>query len=443
MNFKRRLNRLSAQLRRFIAPPVLSRALKWKNPFLAAVALSILAVPMNRRNRRSVLILYKDVSLQDAGAMAHWFEKTQVRGLRIGILKVLLKGLFKEEVADSFSRATRYDETDLGSAKQEYFLFCCNLLGWLKRLMPLDAVLSCNFDYGYQHEFIRACNHLGIPFVTVLKEWMNVPARVPEFAAYLDRCLFHGTVHSPWILTYNDYIAQGLKQANYTGSMPIRIETVGMPRADFLRRSFALPKKPCLVVFSFDPVFSFRYFREMFDADEAKGEAFRSALSERARAQYRSIVEFARRRPKTKVVIKGKNSLEQALRYLEDGPKALPSNLHATNSGRAMDLIASANAVVGLNSITLAEAIMAGRAVLTPDYRDLIPGAPCDFFADFSGLVSHFITADDLERGFDAVRDALPSPESKRFLKEFLDIDSLPNCAKLESRLHQIFSIAV
>ena len=116
---------------------------------------------------------------------------------------------------------------------------------------------------------------------------------------------------------------------------------------------------------------------------------------------HRFVMEFAARHPDISVVIKTKSARHylQSVEVIREEyfPKGLP-NLTLTNAFRAEDLIQNSMAVLGYNSTTLIEGLLAGKNIISPDFSDLLPADSTDFFSGYEDILSLAHSSEELEQ---------------------------------------------
>lgn len=201
-----------------------------------------------------------------------------------------------------------------------------------------------------------------------------------------------------------------------------KVVCVGIPRFDnyFLKQDTSSGSDLSQVVFfSFLPRYSSRFLTtdpEALDKIEAKAVKF-----------FKLVYECAYRHPEINFVIKTKMSSQ----YVDFPTKILQevypgglSNINIVNSGDPSELIYSSMAVIGFNSTTLIEALIAGKKIISPYFGDILTNQDWSFFQKYNSLVSYVETIGDLEEClFNKNNNSGYSKDIKKaFLEEYISI---------------------
>ena len=192
-----------------------------------------------------------------------------------------------------------------------------------------------------------------------------------------------------------------------------------------------------LVVFAFDPLFSFRYFREIYSRDNQ--DPILAKLERAMLERYAAIAQFARFNPDILVYLKCKagspveKSIVPKLTVGERSFVDLP-NVVLTNKIPAIDLIKQARAVIALNSTTVPEAILARRPVLTPDFGEFFNDKPWNYFHSFPQLFNPFVKTEEIETIMSS-SSGVPEQAAQRFVEHQLFSDNQRASALLSVKI--------
>ena len=161
---------------------------------------------------------------------------------------------------------------------------------------------------------------------------------------------------------------------------------------------------------------SFRFLTK--DAEKLK------QIEKRALKFYISVMEFARKHKDIKVIIKTKMAqhyLQYPKNILNEHYKEGIDNLVITNASNSSELIQNSTAVIGFNSTTLIEAIIAGKKIISPYFGDIMKDEPWAFFQRHSQLVNYANSEVDLEKFIFRSSEVDYNPKIKKdFLEKFV-----------------------
>ncbi len=393
-------------------------ALMLRSPILIAAALALLIDRQRDHGKLSFLAIYKDQFEEDVALIEKTSPEIGLRPLSLYYLKQIFVAAAGQGLA-GLTEANYHVTHEWDLAKARYRALLMPTIRHLRRFLGLRGVISCNFNYIAQQELAVVCRDLELPLFIILKEGMIVPERQSDWHRYYPWRYYSGPIIARALFTANAYVARWIKEAPFIGTTAEMIPT-GIPRTDaYKTRGVRNLVGRSLVVFAFDPAFSFRYFKELYPGPG--DPALVGQLQVRTRKLYESIFEYAARHPDVPVIIKAKprsqvqHSIEPAINELCKRYAGL-QNLTITDRRVAIDLISEAKVVIALNSTTVAEAIMSRRRVLTPNFDDFFAGEAWHYFHAFPDLLALFDTSDDLEAAM--AFDARPHEATARAFTE-------------------------
>lgn len=398
----------------------ISLFLNW--PKLTAVALWLAASRINPdcKGQYTVLCLGRSIFVDDVKAMAAYSGRIRYiviwRNYFTIILYYFLTDSEKQELSES-----NYYTHDIGSeGKNRYYLYLKKMLPFLRKLMNFDAVLSCNFIFSEQQELARVCEENKMPFCVLFKEGLGVAAS-GAFEKWIELFKDNKFIGAK-ILVYGEKIAEILLGVNIPGLTKEKIKIVGIPRLDsyFIKNAKINPKKQ-IIFFSFS---SFVFCFLIKDSEKLEW------AKKRSDDFHAWIMKFAKNHPDYKVIIKAKFG-QHYLDYINEiagdvfkENEKRPANLVITNLGNPTQLIKDSMAVAGFYSITLIEAIVAGKIGLSPYFGDIITEKPWDYFAKYPELINYIKSEVDLEEYILNPQKYLSNSYNRRekFLKELIHI---------------------
>lgn len=361
-----------------------------KSPKIGAFLISLTVKNVNESGSYKILCLRRSIFMDDVAAMAKFSGKLHYLALSRNIIQGIFWRFLEAKNERDLHYQNYYSDTHYQDGITRYHDYLKKLVPELKKIIGFDAIFSGNFVYVEQQELAQVCKELQIPFVVLHKESLTVG--VYKDAADLHKgCRFIGDK----MMVYNDKVKEQLTELENVGGLSKDLfVVVGAPRIDYLFKETEAASTQKQVVF-FSSIPTMRFSR-LFD-----DKNFLSVLEKRAEDFHVWAMQFARKNPDIKVVIKTK-----VAQYYLDHPKKIfskyfdgeISNLDITSKGNPADLIKKSIAVCAFNSMTQIEALVINKPVISAYYGDLIPDQPWDYFGEFPGLVQYAKSYDEFEK---------------------------------------------
>lgn len=380
-------------------------------PGVAAYILFILSKPITHDQRSyRVLFLSKPIFNDDVAAIARFGKEIEFvqfpRRLLYDVYKVFIPE-YAKLAPDNYHSVI---ETLAGKEKLRKFFK--DMVPVLSKRLKFDAVVSGNFVYISQQEFLKECRANNIPVVILYKEGMVTQDTFDKMIeTYYKQNRFTGDK----LLCYNENIRNAMVEGRIPGLTPEKARTVGIPRFDTYYKEKVQSVGKTVVLFSF-------YQREKLK-HVITDEKTMQAIERRTKEFHLFLIKFAMNNPDYQVTIKTKAATHY-LEYVhaivkETSPDKRIVNLNIINEGRVDLLVKGAAYVLGYNSTTMLEAIVAGKPIITPFFGDLIRDVDWDYFQKFPELVHYVRSYHGLEELILSGKDQPhPSYERKR---EFLE----------------------
>ena len=294
--------------------------------------------------------------------------------------------------------------------KIRYQKFLNDLLGLLGVHANFHAILSANYNYGWQQELASVSKNIKLPFIVLFKEGIspiylkgdNVRTGYDNLVSRYTNDNFIGDR----LLVYNNRVKQAFLDSSIRNINSSMLKTVGIPRLD---NYFQLKHQKRSMVF-----FSFNFE----DKSRHCGLDDYEMYYKKTREFHEEIIKYALRNNKQQVIIKTKSNIKYR-KYVEEIAEELDAssldNLVITNQISASNLIKNAKAVIGYNSTVLLESYLSGCIVMTADFRW---GKIQDFYSNYPNLPIYVSTEQDIA----SVMDSNPSPYplNDQDLKEML-----------------------
>ena len=300
------------------------------------------------------------------------------------------------------------------AGKKKYYEFLKKVFPYLIKLIPFRACLSGNVMYIVQQEWSKVCEENNIPFIVLHKEAIVLPKIYQKFLDNYKNCKFFGSK----ILFYNRQCQEGFLSLNIEGLTVDKVGLVGIPRLDFCFANIGQKKEneKQIVFFSFLPRISFRFL--------IKDEDILRKLDEREKEFVKWIIDFALKHKNYNVIIKTKMAskyFDYPHKILVDNYKKNVDNLIITNTADPSQLIKNSRVVIGFNSTTLIEAIIANKLVISPFFGDIV-NQEWSFFEGYDSLIKYVRNFDDLEKYIleEELKVKYEETEKKHFLEKYI-----------------------
>lgn len=256
---------------------------------------------------------------------------------------------------------------------EKYQRFLAKFLSLLFNHYKIDALLTANFNYSWQQEIFAIAERFGVKRIVLYKEGINpvVTADMTKSPHSVMLSYYKNSfLNVDLILVYNEQMKKAFEENFDLKELKVSLCVIGIPRLiDFC--DMAPNKRKKIVFFSFDVLEKFRHLnldREQVAYFEQKTQMFCDVFS-----------DFVVQNQNIPVVIKTKSNSK----FLEIAKKRFPKlinvpNVHFTNEGNSIELIKESNLVIGFNSTTLIEAILAKRPIIS--FRLPDDSVRCMFF---------------------------------------------------------------
>jgi len=412
------LKKITGKIKTAAALRLLRWAARTDRPGLAASVMTRVAwrVPERPRTRApGVLCLGRTIFNDDIKALAKYSGRLEYIVVHLQYFEQIFQPFFTKHQLAAMSELNYHVDRATASSKQRLANFWRRLLPLLQKHMGIAAVMTGNFAYVVQQELQAVCAEQGLPFFVLHKEGF-----VGFGGADYGRDYVAGYKNTPFtgtkIFFYNETAKASFLDAGIPGFTEDKMEVVGVPRLDayFAAEPFA-PAERQIAFFSF-------YVKDRFHYLENNPE-LTEQIAKRAADFHRWVMELAARHPEIRVVIKTK-SAGQYLEYVQNirhdaGADGL-ANLVITNAASVESLIKNSQVILGSNSTTLVEALIAGKPIVAADFSDLLPERSQDFLRGYPDLVNTAHSSADLERLAAGGEAKFSVSRLQEFLREFI-----------------------
>ncbi len=260
-----------------------------------------------------------------------------------------------------------------------------------QKLLGFNAVMSSNFGYIEQQEFVAVARKHGVPVIILYKEGLGNNRILTSIAkSYTNR-----KAQCDLFLCYNESIKKALLRYGVEGLANDNVVVTGPPRMDLYADIDAEQSNnnKQITLFSFIAEDKFSYIVD--DTDTLR------MIKEKNISFHEAVVRFAIENPEYRVVIKTKKS-KRDISYVTDIAEnymdgdTLPTNLFITNTGNAMNYIIQSYRVLGANSTVLIEALLAKKKVISLDFSGFFEDSSWNLFEGYEQLLRYVSSYDDL-----------------------------------------------
>ncbi len=367
---------------------LLDFSLAVKSPRLSAIALFIASKNVNVEGDYTVLCQGRSIFMEDIGAMARFGRRIKYVSIHRVYWKKVFFHFLSEADKKDISEHNYHFRTFPDHGEEKYRNYLRKLLPILRKLIKFQAVLSGNIGYLEQQEIINICREIQTPYIVLDKEGITMSNDLEIDMELLSKKRFFGSK----VLFYNESVRQSVLNLKPIGLTQANTAVVGIPRLDFYFHDKKRQSKNQIVFFAFRTEYRFGLL--------VNDRHLLEKLFQRSEDFYKMVMEFALRHKDIKVIIKTKVA-ESYSNYIYDILKRnfrerIP-NLEITNSGNVGDLILDSKAVIGYNSTTLLEALIADKLTISPYFGDLIPNQNWDYFSEFPEMNHKARNLADLE----------------------------------------------
>jgi hypothetical protein len=214
---------------------------------------------------------------------------------------------------------------------------------------PIDAVMAGNTDY-WQDEAVRlACKALGIPFLVLCRENYTIAQDRANVLNHYTKANFRYS--GAGVAVYSEISKATMERIG--AYPPGAVWVTGAPRFDHWHQIKPVPEaeRNCITLISY----AYKIYEAM--------ENFRD-VSE-------VFAEFAAEEPGLRFVLKLKkeNEADDAFALY---PPLRDSKVELTADWPLVDLYPKSRAIIGCNSLAVAEALLSDAAVIVPAWRDAL-----------------------------------------------------------------------
>ena len=307
--------------------------------------------------------------------------------------------------------------------KKAYYSLLKRIFCRIYKKHKFQMVVAANYVYSYLQEFARLNKDLSIPFVVFHKEGMAAPATFTEYVKCYTNNIFLGSD----MLVYNNNMKNALLGGKVSGLNSGNIKTVGIPRFDkyYNLKNY---QGQTITFFSFYPEDKFRHI--------IKDSKILEEINTFSIRFHKWVMEFARK-SNNKILIKTKRNYHY-LDYVKKIQKQFgiySKNLVITNIGDSFNLIKQSNIVLGYNSSTLIEGLIANRKIISPSFN-LHPKKDDNYFEGYEKIINLVSSKSEL---YNSLQSTFKQDQDKSVINSFLEQFIYKNDGKATKRCEKSF----
>jgi hypothetical protein len=330
------------------------------------------------------------------------------------IPKTLFTSIFKcffSNVSYKDIHTKYYERDDLKVPRDKYRRYINKFLNMLFKDKKFSAILSGNYVYAWQQEIAAACLAKEVPFIVLHKEGMTTKNNYNDLVKTYTNNKFIGSK----MLVYNQNIKKAFLKSKIKGLDADIVKVTGAPRLD---RYFKIGQKGKNIVF-----FSFYLKDKIRHVNLTYGQ--KKECLEIAKNFHIEIMKIALSDKNSSIIIKTKEGSKyyQYVREIARENDFLNiKNLLITSKGDSFDFINDSSCVIGFNSTTLVEGVIARKTIISPNFSKY---GILDFFEKYPELVNYANESNGIKTSVQIPEKHQKKIENirKNFLKEFIDND--------------------
>ena len=294
-------------------------------PLLACLPCVCLLPRLPARSKYTVLCIDRPIFNEDIHALSHYSG---------AISYLLLPKSILIQFANTFIPAlirchsNYYTEQSAHLSTKLYFTFCLKFLKSLNFFCSIDAILTSNYNYSWQQEFLSAAESLGIPTIILFKEGISPLHRTDSANLSGHEQLVvnysNNNFISSHLIVYNQPTKQAFLDSAIPGLTEDNISISGIPRFD---KYYSLPKPGNTITF-----FSFNF------EDKARHLSLDcnvlNSYLEQTNAFHLEVFRFAQANPDLKIIVKTKSNKKYyhyVFKLASDHGFSELDNIHITN----------------------------------------------------------------------------------------------------------------
>ena len=385
-------------------------------PKLTALLLAKTSVSINNNvtTGYKALVLRRSIFIDDIRAMADYSGKIHYQYTLRGYWGALHRSFIPRHARASLSENNYYTDERWIEPSKKYRQYLEKMWPYLQRYIGFDVILSSNFGYLSQQELTAVSVNHHVPFIVLYKEGMAVPEGLDDYMKQYATRRFTGTA----MLVYNEPIRSALLRASIPGVADTNTHVVGLPRLDTYVKKHVGRSPKRITFFAFFIEDKFRYL--------ADNKELLTKLEAHAKEFYKSFLAFAKQHPEIDFYVTTKLA-QHYMAYVKekfDGEDvgALP-NITLTSKVNVQEAVLNSSMIIGFNSITLIEAILAKTMIVTPYFGDMLNEKSWDYFTQFPQLVSYMQSERDFEDAYKKSKnnkEIYPQDARETFLTPFI-----------------------
>lgn len=404
-----------------------------KFPRISAVLLALMARKINiQKGGKKIFCFGSLASLHDIEALVEKSGKHQYLYLPRFNFGYILRKYINDP---GLNGSNYYIDDKFKEGQGKTFKYISKMFPVLKRVLGFDGLLTSNFGYIEQQEFLKVAREHNVPVIVLYKEGIGSKLGIDnQMKNYKTR-----KAHCDLFLCYNESIKESIVRHKVDGIVNEKIRVTGLPRLDYYFDKRDEEEKSTLTFFSYIPDDKFKRFAEY---TEIENEI--NTITENI---HFIVIQYAINNPNNTVVIKTKPS-RRDISYVEDivnrylKGKSIPKNLTITSEGDAMNLVIESRCILGGNSTVLLESLLKNKKTATPDFNEFFNDTSWNLFRGYEKFVTYISTYDDLQDFIDKANERSENDrkELDDFLREFFYHTDGESSKRVEKYISELFN---
>ena len=331
-----------------------------KSPKITAngIILNMRPLMKPKKNRKNILILQKSSGIDDLITLStKKYNEFNLYKIDRQVLKIIFHKFVQKFYIPDDLNYQRFSEKTYKS-KVEYREYLTKTLTEINKRINIDAIIQFSFYYRAERELQLACKITKIRFITLYKESLITRGQTRSYVNNLKSEIVN--YNGDLVLVYNNHAKRILKESGVFND--VKIETIGMPRLDFLHNSRInniSNDKNTILYFLIDEYSGLRGHDRLNNSPHKNLQKMINDINE-------TVIKIAKKYPHIQFIFKAKWEYHKQQR--NQFPNKLPKNICFKSKGSSTTLIPRADVAIAYSSTTIFESIAAGLKVLVPSF---------------------------------------------------------------------------
>lgn len=344
-----------------------------KSPSICAISWNISLFRFNLKTRikkKNILVLYRSFGIEDFT----YLSEKEKKKISIFIfprkqIKIIFEVFFKGTNHHLNDNNYTTNNKQLENTKLLYRKFLIKILKKVNKDYNFSSIVSFNFRYYAERELHYAASTNFIKFICLHKESLIFPGEISSYKKVLKN---YGKYGGKNILVYNDYFNKVISSAGIINKK--RIQTIGMPRADFYFKSnnSTYKKKKNFLILLINTKRNIKWLNKI-DKRQIKIDKKKIIWDNLSKIMIRNVLKFAQTNPNINFIFKSKSKIVDKNFLKKVGLDQIYKNQKLSNcklvfKDNTTQLIKESDLIIGFNSTALIESLLANKQVIVPKF---------------------------------------------------------------------------